>query len=203
MIVLDKKAKLVIALLALCAQMFFGSQFVSADLNEGPGGGSGGGSGCSGIWSTCRGSSWRYYTTNSDSVTIPAGGSTGSAPGGTITGCKAAGGYWRYAFERTNGVQVGIGEIGGETHRISTGSLAYRSEFLSGGRMNYYDIGAVDSGLNPWTYEGARAKLSDAIKNGRGSSGIITSYKLAKGMRPVILQLISFPPDIHGWLIHG
>ena len=153
MVTLNKTLSLGLVLACLASLLFFGPQVFAG---SGDGGGSGGSSGCDNSWwNTCYGASWRYYTTNSDTVTIPNGnsskcnntipgyGSNCTAPGRYIKGCASAGGYWRYAFEQpsnngsfTKGQQVGVGEIGGVTNIENGGSNAYRSEFFGGG-MNF------------------------------------------------------------------
>ena len=120
--------------------------------NEGSGDGHGGQQGCglSG-WTldTCYGATWRYYKTDSDSVTILGNYSNGGyAHSTTITGCKAAGGYWRYAM-----VAYGSGTLSDHSSSYSAGDQV-GVVGISGNSDSTFDTTFWGGGMN---YIGTRA----------------------------------------------
>ncbi|MDO4611458.1 MAG: hypothetical protein Q4B34_01190 [Candidatus Saccharibacteria bacterium] len=132
------------ALVGVVLMMFFGvitmTQVVIAAGGQGGGGGAGGTdvNGCeAGTYTSYPGgAAWKWYSTNSDSVSIK-GWDKDYAKPGTITGCKETGGYWRYAFVMCadmyglkKGDQIGLKGIG--TGYISSafgGGLYYNTTY--------------------------------------------------------------------------
>lgn len=106
--------------------LIFMPRFAAAEAGSGGGGGS---SGCSRwSYSTCYGAVWRYYTTSSNTDTIPSvsGGAT------TVSGCATAGGYFAYVLVNKNGGSgVRAWSIG-----PTDGDPDTRSSFF-GGQTNY------------------------------------------------------------------
>lgn len=143
---MNKKQILTATLTVNIANMLLFSSALAG--NAGGGGGSGGNAGCmepGWTLSTCYGATWQYYkigsdptadASNPDSIKVLGKGTY--APAGTITGCAAAGGYYRYAMVAhgngsgySSGQQVGIGSIG-----YGGATIDYVSEYFGGG-MNY------------------------------------------------------------------
>ena len=138
----------VLTVLGIGATVAVGTVFAA---NQGGRPGSGGISGCGGAgWTldTCYGATWRWYSwpEGAESVTIK-GKSNGYANGGTITGCKEEGGYWRYAMvayasgSYSDGTKYNSGDQVGLIGIDSNSSNTYDSEWFGGG-MNY--IGSSD-----------------------------------------------------------
>ena len=106
------KVILLATFVSILGPVVLSSGLVQAAAGDGYGGGK---PGCDYEVSTCAGGSWKWYSTTSNSVTIA---NYGSVQGGTITGCAAAGGYWRFALEDSGGVQRGLWPSG---HSRKTG----------------------------------------------------------------------------------
>lgn len=146
---------------------------VSAVVISGTEGG-GGNSGCykaqveggkkpgSVFWDTCFGGTWMRYPADSDSIVIPG---QGSVKGGTVTGCKEAGFYYRLALLKFNT----NGSLNSEDF-TSTGQqvgLWQAHRFIpEGGNTSYrYDSNEYEWNNMKTRYELARANGGDANGN--------------------------------------
>lgn len=183
-----RKGFLGCGLLGIFAVAFalFGTSTQIHAANEGGSTGSGGIKGCGGAagWTldTCYGAAWRYYKLpeGQDGVTIK-GKAAGHdyAKGGQISGCKEAGGYWRYAMVAyatgkyadgttySAGEQVGLIGISGNSFNV------YNSEMFGGG-MNYIADTSWDD-MKTY-YDEAQEKFPSVFKLGFSSGSNLSWF---------------------------
>lgn len=162
-------ALLILAVVAVAAHHFINVGIIFAvGGNAGTGGGAAIRPGCT--WelavSHCTEATWRYYRVGESNANgnikgttdgaIIAGTVDPTAPGGVVSGCADAGGYWRYALVSnkdwvndavpgvpfSQGEQVGIGAIGGAGE--------HSNKF--GGREQYSANPRSGGGGNDWEY---------------------------------------------------
>ncbi|MBR5647631.1 hypothetical protein IKW73_01680 [Candidatus Saccharibacteria bacterium] len=131
--------------------------------------------GCGQTYDTCYGLTWRYYAWPGDatSVTIP-GSSNPNYKSITISGreaevCKAAGGYYRYAFvNRNTGEQYGTMTLAAHQDK------GMRTQMIVGSGGAHYR--GVNEGGDDWNavkaaYDAARANYPNDIPAGGFENG--------------------------------
>lgn len=187
-------AILILAVAALAIHHFINVGIIFAAGNAGTGGGEAIRPGCT--WelavSHCTEATWRYYSINTDSGpgtthatknvqgtadgAVIVGTVDPTAPGGVVSGCARAGGYWRYALVSnkdwvndagipfSQGDQVGIGSIGGGS------AVEHSNMWGDGGREQYSANPRSGGGGSDWNY--VKQQFDQAIAKGYLTTGI-------------------------------
>ena len=171
--------------------------------------------------SHCTEATWRYYSvtddvngtvdvSNPDAIVIK-GTVDATAPGATLSGCAAVGGYWRYALVVNHdfqseyhgtmgayfyqGQQIGVGSIGGGS------SVEHSNMWGDGGREQYSANPRSGGGGTNWDF--VEAEYKRAYEKGYVSLGWNASSRLGAFCAETPLETDTTSPEVFSCYSYG